>query len=173
MLTTQRHKTLRAAISGLQALEGQLRQQIERQLESRALESQPNARAVLAAIEPRLFAHVQDLNLRLELLQGAPSTLHQALGSVFGAAASWIEAMRSDEEVSRILRDDFAALSLALVQSQLVEVAADAIADPQTAEMLRAHRAELRQALHSIEQVLPEVLLAELQEEGKAFPDGE
>lgn len=118
---------------------------------------------MLAEIEPRLFSHTEALEQRLKLLQAEPSTLQQAAGSFFGAVATWIEStMRSDETASRILRDDFVVLSLALVQSQLVEG---------TAEIVRAQRESLREMLARINEALPSVLRDELADESKTARD--
>jgi hypothetical protein len=170
MITTARVKTLHSEIARLQALDEQIHQLIRRQLESAALEAYPEARSWLGGVEPKLHAHASALGDCLERLEVSPSSIKQALGTVIGTAAGWIEAMRSQEEVSRTLRDDYAALSLALVQTAMLETIASAFADRQTAALARQQVDELRDALDRLEGVLPAVLARELRESGKALP---
>jgi hypothetical protein len=78
--------------------------------------------------------------------------------------------MRSQEEVSRTLRDDYAALSLALVHTAMLETIAAALGDRQTASLAGEQKDQLRDALDQLEGVLPSVLARELRESGKALP---
>lgn len=170
MISTSRIKTLHSEIARLQALDEQIHQLIRRQLESAALEAHPEARRWLRQVEPKLYAFASALGKCLERLEASPSSIRQALGTVIGTAAAWIEAMRSQEEVSRTLRDDYAVLSLALVQTAMLEIVASALADLQTASLAREQVGELREALDQLEKVLPSVLGRELREAGKALP---
>jgi ferritin-like metal-binding protein YciE len=170
MITSSRIKTLHSEITQVHALDEQIHQLIRRQLESAVLEAYPEARSWLREVEPRLYSHASALGECLERLEASPSSIKQALGTVIGGAAAWIEAMRSQEEVSRMLRDDYAALSLALVQTAMLETVASALGDRQTAALARQHLDQLREALTQLEEVLTSVLDRELRAEGKAMP---
>jgi len=172
MISTTRIRTLYSEIARLQALDQQIQQLVRRQLESAALEAHPEARSWLREVEPRLYAHASALGECLERLEASPSSVKQALGTLIGTAAGLVEAMRSQEKVSRTLRDDYAALSLALVQTAMLETIASALADRQTASLAREQVRALRDALDRLEEVLPAVLDRELREEGKASPVG-
>jgi hypothetical protein len=170
MISTARIKTLQSEIARLQALDEQIHQLIRRQLESPALEAHPEARRWLREVEPKLYAHASALGECLERLEASPSSIKQALGTVIGVAAAWIEAMRSQEEVSRTLRDDYAVLSLALAQTAMLETVASALADRQTAALARQQVGQLSEVLDGLHEVLPSVLGRELREAGKALP---
>jgi hypothetical protein len=170
MISTARIKTLHSEIARLKALGEQIHQLLRRQLENAALEAHPEARSWIREVEPKLYAHASALGECLERLEASPSSIQQALGTVIGTAAGWIEAMRSQEKVSRTLRDDYAALSLALVQTAMLETTASALGDRQTASLARQEVDQLRDALVQLEEVLPSVLDRELREEGKALP---
>jgi hypothetical protein len=170
MISTTRIKTLHSEITRLQALDDQIHQLIRRQLESPALEAHPGARNWLTEVEPRLYAHASALGECLKRLEASPSSIKLALGTVIGTAAGWIEAMRSEKQVSRMLRDDYAALSLALIQTAMLETIASALGDGQTASLARKQVRELRAVKDQLESLLPAVLEGELREEGKASP---
>lgn len=170
MISTARIKTLHSEIARLKALDEQIHQLIRRQLEGAAMEAQPEARSWLREMEPKIYAHASALGECLERLETSPSSITQALGTVIGTAAGWIEAMRSQEEVSRTLRDDYAALSLALVHTAMLETIAAVLGDRQTASLAGDQKDQLRDALDQLEGVLPSVLARELRESGKALP---
>lgn len=89
-----------------------------------------------------------------------------------GTAAGWIGAIRQHEEASRLLRDDYAALSIALVQTMMLQTTASALDDAQTASAALQQATELRYALSELEGVLVVVLERELRNEGKVLHPG-
>ena len=170
MITTQRTQAIRTAIANVRAIEDQLRQQIEAQLENAAVSRQDDATRVLRSVVPVLSRYTVLLDRRLQEFEADQGGLSDAVTSVVGTVAGWIEALRTEEEVSRILRDDYAALSLALIQNRMLVVTALAVEDPETAEVAKRHIDDLRECLRDVESILTVVLEDELEQAGKAFP---
>jgi ferritin-like metal-binding protein YciE len=151
-------------IDDLIALQTHLHGAITRQSGSGALESHWDARELLARLEPRLHANVAALEQALERRGGRSSPVKERLAAMTGAAAGWLDRARVSFEITRDLRDDYGVISLVIVSYGILNAAAAALGDEQTAELAVGHLDELAPLLDDLMIVIPEVVARELDE---------
>lgn len=127
-------------------------------------ESRREIHEFLKGVEPLLYAHVEQLRDCLKRLRRPESTLKAAVGTFVGAIAGWMDRVRSDDEASLDLRDDYAALALCVAATSRLHAAAVALGDPQTAELALSHLDALRETSAALLGVVPGALVRELSE---------
>src|SRR4030095_13572182 len=101
------------------SLENERPQSFRRQKHDDRLNIHPESARLIARIEDTIDRHLGALRHGLAELGADQSSssfnLKQTLSSVLGAAAGIYNGMRSEDPVSRMLRDDYIALSTAIV----------------------------------------------------------
>ena len=120
-------------------------------------------------IERTLKAHVDALEQLIEAYDGkAESLLKKAVTEVLGAVAGLYDKMR-EHSVSRILRDNYTALSLAAMGYTAYNAFGLAIHEKQVAEVAQRHLRELTPLLIDLSKVLPHTVVREVNEENEDF----
>ena len=120
---------------------------------------------LLLRLEAELDARVAALTDTLEEVEDGEPVLRSALGAILGAAAGLFDRVRLDTRVSRMLRDDYAALSFAAVCYEMLHTTALDLGDDRVAELALRHLAACARSIARIGDLMPAVLLAELHEE--------
>jgi hypothetical protein len=104
----------------------------------------------------------------LEEVEDGEPVVRSALGAILGAVAGLFDRVRLDTRVSRMLRDDYAALSFAAVCYQMLHTTALDLGDHRVAELALRHLAACARSIARIGDLMPAVLLAELHDEDDA-----
>lgn len=123
------------------------------------------AKRVVDEAEDRIDRHIAALEDAVRRY-GGESTAKKAVGAVMGAAAGLLDKAR-DDKVSRILRDDYTALSFASVCYEMLHTTALAMQDAATADLALRHLRDYTPMVMQIGEVLPGVITDELTREGK------
>ncbi len=161
---------LHPLLDDLIALQTHLHEAVVRQTGSKALEGHWDAKELLQRLEPRLHANAEGLKQALERRGGRPSAVKERLGALSGTAAGWLDRARQSHEITRDLRDDYVVISLVIVSYGILNAAAAANGDDQTADLAVGHLDELAPLLDELMVIIPEVVLREF---GGAERDGD
>jgi hypothetical protein len=160
-------KELQGYVNDMLAVETELHAAFRRQKADAGLKKFPAAHQLVARTEEVIDQHLESLK-RCATRLGGESALKQAVGSVLGAAAGLYDKIRGDAKVSRVLRDDNTALTFASVSYQMLHTTALAMRDEATADLALKHMRDLTPIIMDSSQILTEVLVEELSQEGKA-----
>jgi len=103
---------LQQYVSDMIALDEHILEAIERQLNDERLGNYPGAREVVSSIKRTLTTQVVGLNQQLKQIGAEPGgAVKEAVSTIAGVAAGLYDKVRRDP-VSKMLRDDYTALSL-------------------------------------------------------------
>ncbi len=164
--------SLQTYVSDLLALEQHIGKPLDGQLASDATKQYAQALTVIQSIKTQNDAHQAALQQCLTSLGGHPaSPIKSAWSSLLGGAAAAIGASRKTK-VTKWLRDDYTALSLATMSYTLLHATAVGLGDTATASVAKQGLADYARAVMQINQVVPEVVLGELREDGETVQTG-
>jgi ferritin-like metal-binding protein YciE len=158
--------SLQTYVSDLLALEQHINQPLDAQLDSDDTARYPAARSVIQEIKAQNESHVQTLKRCLDDLGGHPAgPIKSAWSNLLGDAAAAIGASRKTK-VTKWLRDDYTALSLASMSYTLLHATAVGLGDGNLAEIAKSGLADYARCMMKINEAVPEVVLGELQDDG-------
>jgi hypothetical protein len=123
---------------------------------------------LLLRLEAELDARVAALTETLVGVEDGEPVVRSALGVILGAVAGLFDRVHLDTRVSRMLRDDYAALSFAAVCYEMLHTTALDIGEHGVAELALRHLAGCARSIARIGDLMPAVLLAELHEDDDA-----
>src|SRR5262245_5580317 len=123
---------------------------------------------LLLRLEAELDARVAALTGILEEVEDGEPVVRSALAVILGASAALFDRVQLDTQVSRMLRDDYAALSFAAVCYEMLHTTALHLGEHRVAELALRHLAGCARSIARIGDVMPAVLLAELHDEEDA-----
>lgn len=156
---------LQQYVSDMVSLDKHILEAVERQLEDQRLGSFPEARQVVSRIKQMLDSHLSGLKGELKSLGGEESgPVKEAVSAVAGVAAGLYDKVRHDP-VSKMLRDDYTALSLAAISYTMLHTTALALKHQSIAELgLRGLR-DVTPLIVDISQVIPGLVIKDLEDE--------
>jgi ferritin-like metal-binding protein YciE len=167
----ERH-SIQTYVSDMLALERHIAQPLQRQLAMDDTAKYGAALAAISTIKNLTDAHVAALEQCLEQVGGhAASPVKSAWASLLGAGAAAIDGARKTK-VSKNLRDDYTALNLASISYTMLHATALGLGDATTAALAKRHLAEYARCVMQIVQIIPDVVLQELQGDGEAVQTG-
>lgn len=149
------------------AVENELHAAFRRQKKDDRLQVHPESARLIAEIEDTIDRHLGALRACLTADGEKESGLKKALTSMLGAAAGVYDGMRSDDPLSRNLRDDYIALSTAIVCYEMLHTTALASGDAHVADLALAHLRNYTPFVMAITEVLPHAVVEELGRDGK------
>jgi ferritin-like metal-binding protein YciE len=159
---------LRSYVSDMLAVEKHCLESIERQTREERLISFTDAYDLLTKIERTLRKHTVTLDQCLSTLDGgAESLVKKAATSAMGAISGLYGMIRPDDPISRSLRDDYTALSLAAISYTMLHTTACALNESSVSDLAIQHLNELTPLIVALSRVIPEVVAKELAGEGK------
>ncbi|HEY0393315.1 MAG TPA: DUF892 family protein [Candidatus Elarobacter sp.] len=162
----ERH-SIQTYVSDMLALERHIAQPLQRQLDLGETAQYGEALSVVSAIKSLTDSHVTALEQSLEQLGGhAASPVKSAWSSLLGAGAAAIDSVRKTK-VSKNLRDDYTALNLATISYTMLYTTAAGLGDTMVADLARRHLRDYARLVMQINQIIPEVVLQELAEDGE------
>ena len=136
---------------------------IERQTTAPCVTEDPGMADVLRRTHAVLTIQLGALEVRMKDLEGR-ATLKEALTAVTGFLAGLYDKMRG-ETLSRILRDDFAALHFAYACQTMMIATAEACGDRATAQLVSGHQQELPELIRKISDLIPAAVVSDLQKD--------
>ena len=165
-------KLLQGYVNDMLAVETELHEAFRRQKrDNTELRRFTAAHQIISRTEDTIDRHLSALRDALKRLGSDESTLKKAVGGVLGAAAGWYDRLRSDSTVSRVLRDDYAALSFATICYEMLHTTALAMKDAETAALAIRHLKDYAPLIMSLGDAVPEVLIDELSSAGAVAAD--
>ena len=103
---------LQQYVSDMIALDHHIIEAVERQLEDKRVDAYPGTRPIIMSIKTTLQTQADGLQQQLASVGGeATGPVKSAISSIAGVAAGLYDKVRHDP-VSKMLRDDYTALSL-------------------------------------------------------------
>ena len=167
---SERTNAIQKHTADLLALERHILEAIERQRTDESLKTEIEANKVVIQIERTLTNHIAALERLVDEYGGeAESIFKKAITEVLGVAAGLYDKMR-EHPVSRMLRDDYTALSLTAMAYTAYHTFGLAISEPKIADLAGRHLREITPILVEISKVLPHVVAREVAEENDEFP---
>lgn len=110
--------------------------------------------------------------LREELPEDtAGNTIIEVGSTLLGKAAGIIDKIRTEGE-SKALRDDYTAFNLAAVSYGMLYTTATALGNAKVAEIAERHLRGYAKAVQQINDLIPKVVVAELQKDGHQVDQG-
>jgi ferritin-like metal-binding protein YciE len=162
----ERH-SIQTYVSDMLALERHIAQPLQRQLDMPDGTKYSGALAVISQIKGLTDSHVTALQQCLEQLGGhEASPVKSAWSSLLGAGAAAIDSVRKTK-VSKNLRDDYTALSLASISYTMLYTTATGLGDTLVADLAQRHLADYARLVMQINQIIPDVVLQELRDDGE------
>jgi len=163
----KREDALRQYVSDMLATEKHIREAVERQQEDESVKPQAQAYQLVNRIASTMQQHVDELERQGEALQGSSTSMKDAVTSVLGTAAGLYDKVRT-KQTSRMLRDDYTALSLAAISYTMLHTTSQALHDSSTATLALRHLKDITPLITEISRIIPEVVASELTED---FPN--
>ncbi len=141
-------------------------QRIDRHSKEERIKKYDQAFAIVEKIKNVLSLHIGELERHLSGIDGGlESKLKKTATSFVGSVTSIYEKLRTNEPVSRSLRDDYTLLNHAVISCGMLHTAMLAINENDIADMARIHMADFAHLVVELSEAIPFVLAAELAEE--------
>jgi ferritin-like metal-binding protein YciE len=153
-------------LSDALALERHIAQPLARQRDMDEAGQYGAAISIISQLKSLTDSHVNALDEQLKAMGGhEASPIKSAWSQLLGAGAAAIDSARKTK-VSKSLRDDYTALSLAAISYTMLHATAMALGDARTAALAKAHLDDYAAVIVDISQVMPAVVLEELRDDG-------
>jgi hypothetical protein len=160
-----RSTALQRHVHDMLALAKHIYEAIQRQHKAPELEMYPEAVKWVSTIENMLAKHVGTLESYLNGLGGdTASAMKKALARLSGTIAGLYGRMR-EHEVSRMLRDDYTAVSMLAISYEMLHTVGLAHREMQIAQIALAHLKDLTPIIVELSRVVPHVVAAEVAHE--------
>ncbi|MDR3567093.1 MAG: hypothetical protein P4L43_03605 [Syntrophobacteraceae bacterium] len=157
---------IRDSLVDVLGVEETVLQRIERHLKDERVKKYPRASEVVEKIRGLLTLQACELEVHLSSVDGGFETkLKKTATSFMGAVAYIYERFRTNEPVSKSLRDYYTLLNHAVIGYGMLHTTVLAFNEEELADMARRHMAELAQLVLELSEVIPFVLASELAEE--------
>jgi ferritin-like metal-binding protein YciE len=166
-LTGDESHTVATYLSDMLALERHINAPISAQLNSDDHKADPQASRIIQKIKSVSESHITALEAQLKAT-GEPAThgLKTAWSQLLGGGAAALNNVRKTK-VSKSLRDDYTALSLAAISYTMLHATAAGLGDGSTAALARRHLEDVTPIIVDISRTIPAVVLDELREDGQ------
>lgn len=166
---SERLQAIQKHTSDMLAVEEHILEAVERQRETDAVRAKEQANELLIKIERMLKKHVASLKtLSVEYDSEGESALKRAVTEILGAAAGLYDKLR-EHTVSRMMRDNYTALSLAAMSYTAYHTFGLAIKEQKIADIAEHHLREITPLLVEISKQLPIIVADEVARENN-FP---
>lgn len=153
---------LQMYVNDMLALEQDTAKALASQSEDEHVKMQPAAAVLVSDLAAAAQARVTALdNLANQLGGGVGKAIKDAVGSLAGVLAGLYAKVRK-HPVSRMLRDDYTALSLAVEGYSMLHTTALALRDPRVAALAESHMREIAPHVTRLAQAIPAVVVTEL-----------
>ena len=159
-------ETLKTYVNDMVTLQTHILEAVERQSEDARVKSEAQTIELISKVRQTVARQVDDLEKQVERLGSeATATAKQAVGHVLGVFAGLYDKVRKDP-VSRMLRDGYTALNLSSISYTMLHTTGLAYHDQAVADLALAHLQQLTPLIMRYNEIIPNVVTAELQDEG-------
>jgi ferritin-like metal-binding protein YciE len=161
----QKHaQTIADYVGDMVALESHIEEALDRQLAE--TQEDPEAHAAAQRFHDMVKQHRDTLKgLQEHVGTTAGNPIIEAGATLLGKAAGVIDLVRT-EGISKSLRDDYAAFSLAAISYSMLHTTALGLGNSQVAELAARHLTDYAGAIEQINEVMPGVVERELAKDG-------
>lgn len=158
---------IRPYVADMAAVERHILEAVERQRKDDAFKDFPQALGFLEKVEGLLKTHVESLETHLDSLPGGgvAAAVKETVTGVLGGLAGIYDKVRKDK-VSRALRDDYTALSLAAISYTMLHSTALGLHQGTTAEIALRNLKDVAPLVKELAEIVPAVVIKELSFEG-------
>lgn len=165
--------TVHTYVNDMLALERHIAQPLNKQVQSDDTADFGAALSIVNRIKSTTDAHIETLEAHVNSGNGSggAATAKSAISQLLGAGAAAINGVRKTK-VSKSLRDDYTALSLASVSYTMLHATALGLGDTATAEIAKRHLADYAPIIIDISKAIPGVVLEELRLDGQNVQAG-
>lgn len=161
---TEENKSLRRYTSDLLALESHFMNAIKKQKSSEELKDE-DAIELIHELDKMSSEHVKSLERHVERLGGKMTTdIKTKIATFAGSVAGLIDGARSDA-MSKMLRDDYTALSMITIGYTMLYTHALAAEDDLLAELTQKQLSDCTNLITEISKVVPLVVAREMIED--------
>jgi hypothetical protein len=161
-------EVIRENLADMLGIEQHVLQTIERQTRDDRVKKFYNAYEPLKRIESVLRSNTAELERHLSTVDvGLESKLKKAATSIAGSVAVFYDRLRTNEPVSRSLRDIYTSLNHAAISYAMLQTAALALDEVEIATMAQMHLTGITPLIVELSEIIPFVLATELADEGK------
>jgi ferritin-like metal-binding protein YciE len=160
----QNQQTIADYVGDMAALESHIEEALDRQLTE--VKDDPTALAAVRGFHDMVKRHRDTLKAMEEETGKTIGTPIKEVGAaLMGKAAGIIDLLRS-EGISKGLRDDYAAFSLAAISYSMLHTTATALGDSRVASLAEQHLRDHANAIMRINDIMPGVVTRELEKDG-------
>ncbi len=158
-------------VTDMAAVEGHILAAVNRQLESDATATYPDAVRVLSDLKAALQKHVKSLEAFNERTEdgGVKEAVKEAVTGVLGVAAGFYDQLRGTDKVSRMIRDSYTATGLAAVSYHMLYTTALGLKADDLARLALDNLKDLTRLIGQMSEVVCTVVAAELAKEDKVY----
>ncbi len=161
-------EVIRENLADMLGIEQHVLQTIERQTRDGRVRKFYNAYELLKRIEPVLRSHTAELERHLSTVDASfESKLKKAATSIAGSVAVFYDRLRTNEPVSRSLRDVYTSLNHVAISYGMLHTTALALNEVEIATLAQTHLTGLTPLIVELSEIIPFVLATELADEGK------
>jgi len=167
----QKHEqTIADYVGDMAALESHIEEALDRQLNE--VQDDPEAHAAVQRFHDTVRQHRDTLLALQEDIGATPGNPIKAAGAtLLGKAAGVIDFVRT-EGISKSLRDDYTAFSLAAISYSMLYTTAQGLRNQQLASLAERHLTDYAQAIETINEIMPGVVHRELVKDGHQTNEG-
>lgn len=163
---SEQRDTIQQYVSDMLGVEQHIHQAIERQSSSDALSDFPEAAQIIRRAGDTLDNHVNALDSYLKEIGGdMAAPVKEAVMAALGVIAGFIDNVRT-EKVSKMLRDDYTAFSLAAISYHMLHTTAVAFGDHTTAHLALRHLKDWTRLITDISHVIHPTVARDLENDG-------
>jgi ferritin-like metal-binding protein YciE len=168
---THAQKILGDYMNDMLAVEREIHQAISRQKHDDHVKRFPAASLVINNVEDTIDRHIETVSETLTQIGASESALKRVVGTVLGIVTGIYGRVRPDDKVSSLLRDDYAALSFAVICYQMLHTTALALGEDRVTKLALHNLEDYAAAIMRISEVVPALVVQELSQEGKIAAD--
>ncbi|HLM21986.1 MAG TPA: DUF892 family protein [Propionibacteriaceae bacterium] len=163
-VSDKHRQTIADYVSDMAALEAHIEEALDRQLIE--VKDDPAASAAVREFHDMVKQHRDTLKAMEEETGKTIGTPIKEVGAaLIGKAAGIIDLVRT-EGISKSLRDDYAAFSLAAISYSMLHTTAIALGDGSVASLAERHLRDHANAIMRINDIMPGVVTRELEKDG-------
>ncbi|MBV8600068.1 MAG: hypothetical protein JO359_00750 [Candidatus Eremiobacteraeota bacterium] len=170
--TEENDRSLRTYVSDMLALERHIREPLARQSNDSDVQRIGEAKTIVDEMFALCERHAAELESSLSAMGGhAASPVKSAWSQILGAGAAAIDSIRKTK-VSKDLRDDYTALSLAAVSYSMLHTSGLALGNSAIAELGKLLFSDYASILVRLGRIIPRVVVEELRLDGESVEPG-
>ena len=163
-------QTIADYVGDMVALESHIEEALDRQLTE--TQDDPEARTAVQRFHDMVKQHRDTLKgLQEQVGTTAGNPIIAAGSTLLGKAAGVVDLVRT-EGISKSLRDDYAAFSLAAISYSMLHTTSLGLGNPQVANLAERHLTDYAGAIERINEIMPGVVERELAKDGHQTDKG-